>query len=275
MACLNPFLLRDLGEIISVPCGRCLNCRIANAYQWSKRIALEVEEHKENCFITLTYEKPEPAYNIRHIQLFFKRLRKRIDKKIMYYLVGELGSKTRRVHYHAIIFGYRPDDLVLYKTRPHNLYISKLMTDTWQHGHVVIGDVNDKTINYCTGYITKDFGSMDVNPMTGELLKPFMTCSKRPAIGRAYFDRLDQSTINERDYIYFKGSKDLLPKYFNRLITDRLDEKQHKIRKLRKYKLVSITNNNLIAALGSEQKLNSYRLKKATSIYELKKQKTL
>ena len=116
---------------------------------------------------------------------------------------------------------------------------------------------------------------MDVNPMTGELLKPFMTCSKRPAIGRSYFDRLDQSTINERDYIYFKGSKDLLPKYFNRLINDRLDEKQHKIRKLRKYKLVSITNNNLIAALGGEQKLNSYRLKKATSIYELKKQKTL
>ena len=54
--------------------------------------------------------------------------------------------------------------------------------------------------------------------MTGELLKPFMTCSKRPAIGRAYFDRLDKTTINERDYIYFKGSKDLPPKYFNRLI---------------------------------------------------------
>lgn len=276
MACLNPFLVRDMSEIISVPCGRCLNCRIALAYQWSQRLTIELEDHKEASFITLTYENAPHNFVMRDVQLFFKRLRKRIyPKKIMYYLVGELGERTRRVHYHAIIFGYFPDDALLYKTKPYNLYTSKLLAEAWQLGHVVVGEVNEQTINYCTGYVTKDFGTINYSPVTGEVIRPFMTCSKRPAIGRKYFDRLPQDTLAQRDYLYFKGSSDMLPKYYKRLIKDRITDKEAKAIKRRQSLIINIKNKNLYKLYGDEVGLRKYRLKLAEANYQLKKQKTL
>ena len=275
MACLNPFLIRDMTEIKSVPCGRCINCVIARSYQWSKRLQIELEEHDEAFFITLTYNEAPDDFVMRDVQLFLKRLRKRINTKISYYLVGELGEKTRRVHYHAIIFGYWPTDAVLYKTKPYNLFISKILTDTWTHGHVVIGEVNEQTINYCTGYMTKDFGAINFNPTTGEIIKPFMTCSKKPGIGRRYFDRLDPDTLLDRDYIYFKGSAELMPKYFGRLRNERISEKEQIELKTRHYSITYLSNKNLISIFGDEESLRKHRIKLATSKNEVKKLKKL
>lgn len=275
MACLNPFLIRDMSEIKSVPCGRCINCVIARSYQWSKRLQLELEEHDAASFITLTYDNAPYNFVMRDVQLFLKRLRKRIQKKISYYLVGELGEKTRRVHYHAIIFGFWPDDALLYKTKPYNLYTSKILTDSWGLGHVVIGEVNEQTINYCTGYMTKDFGAINFVPETGEIIRPFMTCSKKPGIGRRYFERLDETTLIDRDYIYFKGSADLMPKYFNRLRNERLSEKEQLKLKRRKYSIINLSNKNLISIFGDEESLRKHRIKLATSKNEVKKLKKL
>nr|QJB19768.1 MAG: replication initiator protein [Microvirus sp.] len=282
MSCLNPFSVRDPTDktgrtIIDVRCGRCLNCRIVNAYEWSKRLSLELLDHKEASFITLTYndENLSDQFQIRDIQLFFKRLRKRLGKKILYYLVGEVGPKTHRLHYHAIIFGYWPSDTILIRKNPHPLYTSPELESCWKLGNVSVGAVNQQTINYCSGYITKDFGQVYYSPKTGELIKPFMTCSKRPAIGRNYFDRLDPDTLHERDYIYFNGRRDQLPKYFDRLRMEIISEaRANEIRKKRTI-IAQTKLKNLISLLGSDEKVKRHFYIIAKSNYEAKKRKTI
>jgi hypothetical protein len=46
------------------------------------------------------------SLNVAHFQKFMKRLRDRIKPlKIRFFHCGEYGDKTRRPHYHALIFG--------------------------------------------------------------------------------------------------------------------------------------------------------------------------
>ena len=40
---------------IAIPCGKCEQCRAAQAAEWGTRAIIETKAHKENCFITLTY----------------------------------------------------------------------------------------------------------------------------------------------------------------------------------------------------------------------------
>ena len=39
-----------------IPCGQCISCRLVYSRQWANRCALEMQYHKSNLFITLTYD---------------------------------------------------------------------------------------------------------------------------------------------------------------------------------------------------------------------------
>lgn len=123
-------LLND-PNIVSLPCGKCIGCRLDYSRQWAGRLMLELQYHDSAYFVTLTYNDefvPRSVYGVsdetgecresftlnkRDVQLFFKRLRKAFpDDKIRYFCSGEYGPSTFRPHYHAIIFGLHLDDLV-------------------------------------------------------------------------------------------------------------------------------------------------------------------
>ena len=121
-------------EILQVPCGQCIGCRIDRSRQWANRCMLELQYHDSAYFVTLTYDDlhvpkayyPDPDTGEAHqsltlckrdFQLWMKRLRKRFsDDKIRFFACGEYGGSTHRPHYHAIVFGLHLDDLVKYKT---------------------------------------------------------------------------------------------------------------------------------------------------------------
>ena len=42
-------------RVIALPCGKCSQCRTAQAAEWGLRAVIEIKKHKENCFVTLTY----------------------------------------------------------------------------------------------------------------------------------------------------------------------------------------------------------------------------
>lgn len=46
-----------ISESIDIPCGQCLGCRLDYARQWADRCLVEMSEHNENCFVTLTYDQ--------------------------------------------------------------------------------------------------------------------------------------------------------------------------------------------------------------------------
>ena len=87
-------------SLLLLPCGHCYLCSLDYSRMWASRIMLEAQQHKDNCFITLTYHDcflPDKPVK-RHWQLFAKRLRKYCGCQIRYFACGEKGDKTGRSH---------------------------------------------------------------------------------------------------------------------------------------------------------------------------------
>ena len=119
-------------DAIEIPCGQCIGCRLDYSNQWASRCLLEMQQHDKNCFITLTYdddhvpmsyyctlddhkERASMTLKMEDLTLFWKRLRKELEKNgnnFRYYCAGEYGDLYARPHYHAILFGFMPDDLI-------------------------------------------------------------------------------------------------------------------------------------------------------------------
>jgi hypothetical protein len=106
---------------IKVACGQCIGCRLERSRQWAIRCVHEASLHEHNSFITLTYNDEnlpaDGSLDVRHWQLFMKRLRKRHGSGIRYFHCGEYGSKHRRPHYHACLFGLDFPDKKLWMMR--------------------------------------------------------------------------------------------------------------------------------------------------------------
>lgn len=116
------FLNQRTGEkrplYMVVPCGKCALCRNRKSSAFAARCVAELAESKGTpLFVTFTYSPeyyPASGLNRLDMQMFFKRLRQRLDyygfanaeNPLRYTYVGEYGSHTKRAHYHAIIFNF-------------------------------------------------------------------------------------------------------------------------------------------------------------------------
>lgn len=148
---------------IEVPCGRCIGCRLERSRQWAIRIMHEAKLHKENSFLTLTYndEKIPSNHSLHHedIVLFLKRYRKLLeteDKKIRYFNAGEYGEKNFRPHYHMCLFGHEFKDKQVCDERNGQLYYkSQTLNKLWGKGDCIIGELTFESAAYVARYITK------------------------------------------------------------------------------------------------------------------------
>lgn len=208
--CYKPI---TLSTGVQVPCGHCEACQIQYNSDWTQRILDEFKAAGEKgCFITLTYNNenlPEDK-QLRpdDLRLFLMRLRKSIyPTRFRYFATGEYGGKNNRPHYHAILFGYVPDDLVRFAE---NRFGSKKLERIWKKGFVSVGDINLKTARYCAKYLQKcDRRYHDV--------KPFCRMSNRPGIGASAVSP-DMLLTGER---YIEGHKFLVPRYYLRKLEQR------------------------------------------------------
>lgn len=157
----------DKGKAVEmfVKCGKCYECKLERGRNWVYKIWLEALEHKEKCFITLTYKddkKGRQQVEKREMQLFIKKLRKKIEpKKIKYFIAGEYGEKKGRAHYHLIILGYIPKDLKQHRgkgqsKRGNNMYDSKEIKELWGKGRISVQRFHHKEIGYLSLYLNKN-----------------------------------------------------------------------------------------------------------------------
>jgi len=153
MPCYHPISLTRKNAkrgFMTVPCGRCIGCRLERSRQWALRCMHELEFHKCNSFVTLTYRDNDlPMGNMEatlvpdDLMLFWKRLRKEYGNGIRYFACGEYGERTRRPHYHACIFGVDFKDRKVFSTKgDFTLYTSDTLDSIWGYGHCIIGDVS-------------------------------------------------------------------------------------------------------------------------------------
>lgn len=206
---------------LKIPCGKCTECISKRSIEWATRARHEIACHRDNSFITFTYNQENlPSIHIVKIefQKFIKRLRKHLKRPIRYMVSHEYGSNTFRPHHHAIIFGYNPQNQKFLKTtkKGETLFTSPELDKLWTHGFHSIGQANEKTAYYIASYSLKGKKHLLTDPKSGELLEvsDCMDVSKRPAIGYNFFLENFQQMLDSKMILpryYFKKLKDIHP----------------------------------------------------------------
>ena len=199
-------------DVFPVKCGKCIECCIEYSKEWSFRCALEAEMHDSSIIVTLTYDDDhlptDGKLRYSDFQNFLKRLRK--HQKVRYLVTGEFGAKTKRPHFHAILFGYCPSDMVFLKYSPTGgkLYTSKELSDIWQCGFCPFEMFSQKGAFYAVKYMQKWLYSNDKEH------RGITRMSLKPGIGA-----LNPRWVNgiSTDKLYVNGKYQKLPRYFLKL----------------------------------------------------------
>ncbi|MEM2002453.1 MAG: hypothetical protein QXT77_07410 [Candidatus Methanomethylicaceae archaeon] len=214
MKCNNKHWVCPADTPILVPCGKCLPCLSNKRTEWIIRLEEEQKVSSSSYFVTLTYsERYLPrttGLSKRHLQLFFKRLRK-TEKNLRYYAVGEYGTQKQRAHYHIILF---------------NLKDVENLRKCWTHpktkediGIVHVGNVTQASIAYTTKYIIQKG-----NAQTGNLNPPFQIMSRGYGLGAHYLS--DNVIRYHRDsqitYYMDYAVKKRLPRFYKEKIWPRV-----------------------------------------------------
>lgn len=217
---------------VEIPCGQCIGCRLERSRQWAIRCVHEASLYDDNCFITLTYSDEhlpaDRSLNLRHYQLFMKRLRKKYGSNIRFFHCGEYGEKFGRPHYHACLFNFDFTDKILFKNHNDNrLYTSASLDELWPYGYGIIGSVTFDSAAYVARYIMKKVTGdkstdhyQHINEATGEVstIKPeYTTMSRRPGIGKGWYEKY-KSDVYPCDNVVLNGKKLVPPKFYDNLL---------------------------------------------------------
>lgn len=261
-------------DVMLIPCGQCIGCRIRQREDWTTRIELEARQYpKEQVwFITLTYDdehvpgmilktgellrpaqyvwkpgesKPTAVQILLYpdMQKFLKRLRKAYRGKLRYFCAGEYGEQTARPHYHMILYGWQPTDLEnLYKIHHNGYYTSKWLENIWGQGNIQIAQAVPETYRYVAGYVTKkmyEIGGEKAN-VYYELgqPKPFACMSLKPGIGDEYYQK-HKKEIWRQGYIQCTNGKHAqIPRYYEKMMEAENPERLWKIKQKRQERAI-------------------------------------
>lgn len=203
--CYRPIYLKARDAIVQ--CGKCPKCIARKVSAWSFRLLQEEKTATSSQFITVTYDtKHVPitssgrmALDKPDLQKFFKRLRKSHSsdsKPIKYYAVGEYGGKTKRPHYHIILF---------------NADI-ELINAAWNKGQIHYGQVSGASVGYTLKYMMKH--KKNRNPEG--LQKEFALMSK--GLGISYLEthaNWHAEHIIDRMFCTLEGGQKIaMPRYY-------------------------------------------------------------
>lgn len=165
----------------------------------------------------------------RHLEYVPKSAKKRIGrdhviKPIRYFAVGEYGGKTGRPHYHLLIFGWKPSDLVAHSLRKGNVvYRSAQVEKLWRFGFSTVQPCGYGVSRYCARYVTKKcMGNpvKDAEPFKDSYFPEFVLQSvKHGGIGAPWFDSHYEEILSRGFVSYRQGNsfiKASIPTYYIR-----------------------------------------------------------
>jgi len=280
----------SLFETITVPCGRCLGCKIARTKEWAVRCTNEAMMHKRNCFITLTFNKKHLNKKGTLVKSDFKNFMKRLrifkdryewnpeqmkyQKRkhapleveiIKYYHCGEYGDDLLRPHHHACIFGHDFDDKKPWDVRDGVvLYRSEALEKIWSSkkgpiGYATIGEVNWETAAYTARYVLKKITGPPAPDHYQGKLPEYTSMSLKYPIGLEWLKKYKHSDCYDNDWIMTeKRFKAKPPRYYDKKFGEMYPEEMEGIKQKREqYKL------------EHQEKYNPDRLKRLEEITKL------
>lgn len=221
----------DTVKELSLPCGRCIGCKLERSRQWAMRCMHEASLHKQNCFITLTYRDEDlpdrSQLEYAPFQRFMKRLRKAYaPDHVGFYMCGEYGSHTWRPHFHACLFNCDfPDKRLISSSDQIKLYTSPTLERLWPYGLSSIGALTFESAAYVARYcVQKRTGSISqfwyarTDAKGPYLLNPeFNHMSLKPGIGRDFANKWFKD-IYTFDQVIVNGHACAPPKYYDKIL---------------------------------------------------------
>lgn len=220
-----------LTDPVPIPCGHCWQCLLESAKNWTIRGVLEAQYHKYVYFVTLTYDDEHLIFNddgqavlsFEDHQLFLKRFRLYFSRwyhlpqkavKVRFLGCGEYGETTGRPHLHYILFMDAP--LVLEPSGVNHFHCF-ILSQSWTKGLHDISFCAPGCIAYVSGYVVKK-AKLDVS---GYGVQPFRVMSRKPGLGRKYFEDHPDMVRTLKVYGDFgKSHSQSLPRYFRVLLGD-------------------------------------------------------
>ncbi|AXL14698.1 replication initiator protein [Microviridae sp.] len=220
------------------------------------------------------------SLNLRHWQLFAKRLRHHIGP-YRFYHCGEYGDIYGRPHYHACIFGWDDPDKEYFKQSKsgHPIYTSPALEKVWGKGFAQTGEVTFESAAYCARYIMKKINGdraeehyklpyEHTDPTTGEIhdlefdLTPeYTTMSRNPGIGLEWF-RKYKNDVYPHDEIVINNKKVRPPRFYDGHFEIDHTKKMRQVRIGRKSASQKHASNNTPERLKIREKVQMARLKK-------------
>lgn len=252
---------------ITVPCGRCISCRLEKSRQWALRCSKEASLYEQNCVVTLTYANehlpPGGSIQMEDVQKWMKRLREHYGgKKIRSYGCAEYGEKYGRPHYHVILFNHdfsdKKIDLGMQGLKPeHKYFTSETLDELWGMGKTQIMDCNFETAAYVARYVTKKIsGPAAENHYGGKMPERSVCVSRRPGIGNEWY-KLNKQHIYNQDTVYERGVPMRPPKSFDRQFEIENPDDYKKIKQKRK-RAQKILNDKLRKAIRNGDYTNAF-----------------
>lgn len=181
--CLNPYI--DKQQKVAFKCGKCLICRYGNMSRWRSRLYFEATTTAPDSilFCTFTFSPDslnfivENGLSFRSIHTpILKRFRKFLHytygAKCRYWWAFELGSKTKRPHFHAVIFldGVKVNNRIVYE-----------LERNWTFGFSKVEPLRDseRGMRYVSKYnVKQEFYEQENLELGTDYPKPFSMKSK-------------------------------------------------------------------------------------------------
>lgn len=198
---------------ITIPCGKCIGCRLDYSREWATRITMEMKLYprESNWFITLTYDDQNVPWGetineetgelitnqslkATDLTKFMKDIRRNYEYHtgwtgIRFFACGEYGSKTQRPHYHIAMLNMpiAPEEMkqIGNNKQGDTLYEAPRLDKIWGKGYVTIGELTWQSAAYVARYITKkQIGKQaDKWYQSQGIQKEFVRMSRNPGIG--------------------------------------------------------------------------------------------
>lgn len=217
MSCVSPIVIHVNTSNYTVPCGRCMNCRIKHQsgleFLCTKELLYRYSLGQGASFVTLTYTDehvPKNKYGYMtlrksDLQKFFKRVRKNIADNnypfnFSYVACGEYGDTLSRSHYHIVFLGLTDAEAQL------------VCRKAWPYGLIDVGPLTSGGLRYVLKYCSKTAFNSDVKALEeqNEIEHQFLCHSVK--LGRHWIDTHIDDIVSNGFTFLQKGVRVPLPK---------------------------------------------------------------
>lgn len=190
-----------------------------------------------------------------------------------FYMAGEYGTRTKRPHFHACLFGINFTDRKHHITTAagKRLYTSETLNEIWGHGFTTIGDVEYESAAYIARYIcakitgpNSEMFYQHVDAETGEItqLTPeYNKMSLAEGIGKKWLEQY-KTDVYPHGQVFTRGKPNRAPRYYDKIYKNESPEDYAEMKTMREFQAEQYLADNTTDRLRQKEVVKQAQLNK-------------